>query len=360
MVELSIARECFDAGMKRRSFLQLLSGVSVVSSLPACVSGPIRAPWVMTVRGQLAARAMGVTLTHEHALANFQPYDEWERAPRAYDRADVERVVLPFLRRIAGLGCKSFVDATAVGLGRDPLLLRQLSEASGLHILTTTGNYAAADYKFLPRYAYEESVEVLAARWIREWHEGIAGTGIRPGFIKLGFNGGPLSEVERKLIRAGALAHRETGLTIGAHTGRAVAAYEQLAELQQAGIDASAWIWIHAQNEDDPTQYLAAATRGAWISLDGVSAENMAKHVDRIVALRDTGFLDRVLVSQDAGWYSVGQPDGGVFRPYDTVFTALIPALRARGFSQGEIDQIFVSNPAAAFAVRMRTTRGRG
>lgn len=347
--------------MKRRSFLRLLSGVSVVSALPGCVSGPGSGdPWVMTVRGRLPARDMGVTLTHEHALANFQPYEEWERAPRPYDRGGVVRVVLPFLQRIAVLGCKSFVDATAVGLGRDPLLLRQLSEASGLHILTTTGNYAAADYKFLPRYAYEESVEVLAARWIKEWNEGIAGTGIRPGFIKLGFNGGPLTEVERKLIRAGALAHRETGLTIGAHTGRAVAAYEQLAELEKAGVDASAWIWIHAQNEDDPAKYLVAARRGAWISLDGVSTESVAKHVERVAGLRDAGLLDRVLVSQDAGWYSVGQPDGGNIRPYDTVFTALIPALRARGFAQAEVDQVFVTNPAAAFAVRVRTMRGRG
>jgi len=61
-----------------------------------------------------------------------------------------------------------------------------------------------------------------------------------------------------------------------------------------------------------------------------------------------------------AGWYSVGEPDVGNIRPHDPVFTALIPALRARGFMQGEIDQIFVTNPAAAFAVRVRITRGRG
>ena len=341
--------------MKRRAFIEVLSGISVAWALPACAGGPgPGAPWVMTVRGRLPARDMGVTLTHEHALANFQPYEEWEKSPRTYDREEVERRMLPHLQRIASLGCRTFVDATAVGLGRDPRLLRELSKASGLHILTTTGNYAAADYKFLPRYAYEESAEKLAGRWIAEWREGIAGTGIRPGFIKLGFNGGALSEVERKLIRAGALAHRETGMTIGAHTGRAVAAYEELAELEKAGVDASAWIWIHAQNEDDPAKYLDAAKRGAWISLDGVSEPNLERHIARIVALRDAGFLNRVLVSQDAGWYSVGQPDGGNIRPYDTVFTVLIPALRARGFTPAEVDQLFVTNPMSAFAVRVR------
>lgn len=339
--------------MKRRAFLQALGGASLVGAISGCVGRPQAGePWVMTVNGRLPARDLGVTLTHEHALANFQPYDEWLRAPLQYDRDEVARRVLPHLQRIVALGCRSFCDVTAVGLGRDPRLLQQLSKASGLNILTATGNYAAFDYRFLPQYVRDESFEALAARWIREFTDGIDDTGIRPGVIKLGFNGGPLSAVERKLIRAGAAAHRATGLTIGAHTGPAVAAYEQLAELEAAGVDPSAWIWIHAQNEPDPAAYLNAGRRGAWISLDGVSPESVGTHVDRVVGLRDSGLLHRVLVSQDAGWYSVGQPEGGKFRPYDTVFIEFIPALKARGFSTAEVEQIFVKNPAKAFAIR--------
>ena len=342
--------------MNRRGFLQVLSAASISAALSGCAARRAdHGDWIMTVRGKRPAHDLGRTLTHEHALANFQPYEEWLRAPRTYDRAAVVKRVLPHLQRIAALGCRTFVDATAVGLGRDPQLLRQLSEESGLNILTATGNYAAFDYRFLPQYVRDESVEVLASRWIREFTDGIDGTEVRPGFIKLGFNGGSLSDVERKLIRAGAVAHRATGLTIGAHTGMAVAAYEQLAVLEAAGVHASAWIWIHAQNEPDPAKYDDAARRGAWISLDGVSADSIAVHVDRVVRLRDSGLLHRVLVSQDAGWYWVGEPDGGKFRPYDTVFTDFIPALKARGFSEAEIDQIFVKNPASAFAVRVRT-----
>ena len=342
--------------MKRRTFLQAMAAASIAGVVHGCASRPgSRAPWVMAVSGRLPASDLGVTLTHEHALANFQPYEEWLRAPRAYDREEVIRRVLPHLQRIAQLGCRSFVDVTAVGLGRDPLLLRRLSELSGLHILTATGNYAAFEQRFLPQYVRDETAETLAARWAREFTHGIDGTTVRPGVIKLGFNGGALSEVERKLIRAGAAAHRATGLTIGAHTGPAMAAYEQLAELEAAGVHPSAWIWIHAQNEPDPARYDDAARRGAWISLDGVSPESVAMHVERVVRLRDAGLLHRVLVSQDAGWYSVGEPDGGKFRPYDTVFTEFIPALKGRGFGRDQIDQIFVANPASAFAVRVRT-----
>jgi len=342
--------------MNRRAFLRRLAGVSLAAAVSACASRPgADEPWLMTVKGKLPARDLGLTLTHEHALANFQPYEEWLRAPRRYDRQEVVRKVLPHLQRIAALGCRSFVDVTAVGLGRDPWLLRELAEASSLHILTATGNYAAFDYRFLPGYVRDESVEKLAARWTGEFAHGIEGSDIRPGVIKLGFNGGSLSDVERKLIRAAAVAHRATGLTIGAHTGPALAAYEQLAELQAAGVHPSAWIWIHAQNETDPARYDDAARRGAWISLDGVSPESVVLHVERVTRLRDAGLLHRVLVSQDAGWYSVGEPGGGNFRPYDTVFTEFIPALRARGFTQREVDQIFVENPATAFAVRIRS-----
>ena len=109
-------------------------------------------------------------------------------------------MALPHLEKINSLGCRTFVvDCTAVALGRDPRLLKRLSEETGLHILTVTGNYAAVDAHFLPPYVFRDSVEALAQRWIGEAKKGIEGTVIRPGLIKLGFNGGPLTKPEQKL-----------------------------------------------------------------------------------------------------------------------------------------------------------------
>ena len=343
--------------MKRRIFLQTIPALAAVlaaSRIEAAPKGSSPGE-VMTVRGRIRAASMGVTLTHEHLLANFQPYEEWEKQPRSYDRDEVAKVAMPYLMRIKELGCRTFVDATAVALGRDVRLLRRLSEESGLNILTATGNYAAAEYKFLPRYVYDSSPEVLARRWIDEWTNGIDGTDVRPGFIKLGFNGRALSEVEKTLIRAGAIAHRETGLTIGAHTGQAVAAFEQLAILTAMGIHPSAWIWIHAQNEKDLSRHAEAAKRGAWISFDGIDPTSIDAHVGMVANLRDHGLLDHALVSQDAGWYSVGEPDGGTFRSFDTVFTAFIPALRRKGFTQKDIDTLLAHNPARAFTLDVRS-----
>lgn len=309
---------------------------------------------VMTVRGPIRSSEMGLTLSHEHLLANFQPYADWLKHSLTYEQDEVVRVVRPYMARVKKLGCRTFVDCTAVGLGRDARLLKRVSEETGLHILTVTGNYAAFDARFLPPYVFTDSDDALAQRWIDEARNGIDATGIRPGLIKLGFNGGPLTAPEQKLIRAAAIAHHQTGLTIGAHTGPAVSAFEQLSILEKAGVHPSAWIWIHAQNEQDLLQPVRAARRGAWVSFDGVSPDSVTKHVKLVTRMREERLLHRVLVSQDAGWYHVGEPLGGSFRPFDTIFTAFIPALRAAGFSDSEIHTLFLGNPADAFSIVVR------
>ena len=331
--------------MKRRIFLQS------IPALAASMAAGSEPGEVMTVRGRIRAERMGVTLTHEHLLANFNPHTEGVKEPVDYGRDEVLQLALPHLARIRDLGCRTFIDATAVGLGRDVRLLRRLSEQSGLNILTTTGNYAAVEYRFLPQYVYDSSPEVLARRWIDEWIHGIDGTDVRPGFIKLGFNGRALSDVEKTLIRAGAIAHRETGLAIGAHTGQAVAAFEQLDILAEMGVHPSSWIWIHAQNERDLQRHVDAAKQGAWISFDGIGPESIDAHVGMVANLRDHGLIGHALVSQDAGWYSVGEPNGGKFRPFDTLFTSFIPALRNRGFTREDIKTLLVRNPAKAFSI---------
>jgi phosphotriesterase-related protein len=59
-----------------------------------------------------------------------------------------------------------------------------------------------------------------------------------------------------------------------------------------------------------------------------------------------------VLLSHDAGWYRVGEPGGGQFRPYDTLFTTLIPALNAAGIADAELRQLIVTQPRQALARR--------
>ncbi len=324
----------------------------IVGTLPGCTSDVPATASVMTVNGPIAPEQMGTTLPHEHVLVDFAGAEAV--SPDRYDRREVFETVLPHLQRARTLGLQTLVEATPAYLGRDPVLLKQLADASGMHLLVNTGYYGAREDQHLPRHAFADPADSLAARWIREWTTGIDGTGIRPGFIKIGVDGGPLSDIDRKLIQAAARTHLRTGLTIAAHTGPAAGALDQLAVLEAEGVDPSAWIWVHAQAEDDSTFHFRAARSGAWISFDGLASDNVELYVARVAFMKAEGLLHRVLVSHDAGWYHVGEPGGGTFRPYDTLFTDFLPALEAAGFTAEEIHQLIAVNPAEAFTVRVR------
>jgi len=303
-----------------------------------------------TVAGPIALADLGWTLMHEHLLVDF--IGASEVSPSRYDADAVFKTVLPHLRQARDLGCRTLVECTPAYLARDPRLLRRLAEASGLHIVTNTGYYGAAKDKFVPPHAYSETAEALAARWAREWTDGIEGTGIKPGFMKIGVDEGKLSDIDAKLVRAAALTHRATGLPIASHTGNGIAAFEQLDLLQAAQVPLGSFIWVHAQSEKDAAFHIGAAKRGAWVEFDGVSEASVTRHVELVSRMKTAGLLDRVLVSHDAGWYRPGEPGGGAFRPFDTVFTTFVPALAAAGFSEGEVRQLFVENPRRALEAR--------
>ncbi|HEY5907947.1 MAG TPA: phosphotriesterase, partial [Vicinamibacteria bacterium] len=59
-------------------------------------------------------------------------------------------------------------------------------------------------------------------------------------------------------------------------------------------------------------------------------------------------------VSQDAGWYNVGDPGGGRFRGYTLLLDEFVPALRKAGISEAQVRTLLVENPARAFAIAVR------
>lgn len=340
--------------MQRRSFL----------IMTACTAGfsflrQTKPPYlhnnktIMTVNGALSPNLLGVTLPHEHVLVDFEEVRA-ENSPR-YDRDEVFRTVRPFLTALKNAGCRSLIECTPDYLGRDPVLLRDLSSATGLNLLTNTGYYGALQDECLPEHAFSETADQLASRWTHEWTNGIGDTGIRPGFIKIGVDSGQLSEIDRKLVQAAARTHLRTGLTIAAHTGPATGAFDQITVLEQEGVNPAAWIWVHAQGERELDRHLEAAEKGAWVSFDGLSKENVDDYVRMVTNMKQNGLLHRVLVSHDAGWYHVGEPGGGQFRPFDTLFNEFIPALTDSGFSNQEIRHLIVLNPADAYTIRVRS-----
>ena len=340
--------------MHRRQFIQSSLAAAGLGALAgrSAFAGTDDPRSIMTVRGPVDVQEMGRTLPHEHVLVDFAPIEELE--PGRYDPDVAFDVILPHLERLKALGCQTLAECTPAYLGRDVRLLGRLAEATGLHLLTNTGYYGARDDQHLPPHVFEESADELAARWAREWEGGIDGTDVRPGFMKIGVDAGPLSDVDRKLVRAAARAHLATGLTMAVHTGPAEGAFDELDVLAEEGVHPSAWIWVHAQAEEDLSRHVEAARRGGWVEFDGVHPDRVERHVELVMNMKAHDLLHRVLVSHDAGWYRVGEEGGGDYRGYATLFEDFLPALQEAGLTDDEIQQLIIENPAEAFAVRVR------
>jgi predicted metal-dependent phosphotriesterase family hydrolase len=339
--------------LSRRKFLErgLIAGTGLYVS-PYKFFDAKKEGIIMTVNGPIRPADMKFTLEHEHILVDFIGAEKF--SPDRYQADEVFSTALPFLKDVKNRGCTTFIECTPVFLGRDARLLKRLAKASGLHILTNTGYYGAQHEKFLPKNVYTETSSEIAARWTGEWKNGIEGSGIKPGFIKTSVDKAPLSPAQEKIIEAAALAHLDTGLTIAIHTGDGKAAQEQLRILSRNNVSPQARIWVHAQNEPDKSFHLEAARQKSWVSFDGLNPETISLHVEYLQNMKSEKLLDQVLVSQDSGWYHVGEPHGGIFNNYDTLFTQFIPALKQNSFTQEEIDTLFIVNPSKAFTVSVR------
>ena len=304
-------------------------------------------PRITTVTGPTLAEELGTTLVHEHIIADLRPLGERNRDD--YNRDHAIETCLPYLRELREAGCHTVVEPSPMLVRRDPGALRILSEESGLQIICSTGIYGAIGGRFVPSYAHTETAKQLADRYVREIRQGIAETNVRAGFIKSGVNPTtPLPSIERKLVRAAALAQKSTGAALGIHSGPAAPLLEELEILEVVGVRLSRFVWIHAQAERDRATVLRIARRGVWISYDGINPQNPEAVnwiVECVIEMGRAGLLERVLISQDAGWYQPGKACQEDFRPFTGLFTDFLPKLRQNGFGQSEIDRLLIENP---------------
>lgn len=314
---------------------------------------------IRTVRGDIPPSMLGFTLSHEHVICDFIGADRVDRS--RYNRLEALEVMLPYLSEIAKLGVTGFVDCTPAFIGRDPLLLLELSKATGLHVLTNTGLYKEP---YLPRYAFELSADRLAEIWAEEIEEGIEDEvararsegilryPVKAGFIKIAVNQGPILPIQEKIVRAACRCSAATGATIVCHTGEGVAAMELLRVVEEEGLDPSEVVVAHCDAIEDWRYHLEILEKGAWASYDGVSPLTIERTLKLISLAVDHGFESRVLLSQDAGWYTVGEPRGGKIRGYSFIVKEFVPLLLAKGLDRNIVEKIFVSNPADAFEIK--------
>lgn len=309
---------------------------------------------IMTVNGPIDNVSLGKTLVHEHIICDFSgaEYTSKDR----YNQEEVIKIMLPFLKSIKDYGFSSFFDCTPRYIGRDVEILSKLSELSGINIVTNTGYYGASNDKFLPKFIYELEGEEIARLWIDEWRVGIENTNIKPGFIKTGVDPSVLSPIDRKLIIASAITHLETGLTIACHTGEGVCALEVLNVIKEYGVSPTALVIVHADSIEDRSIIFELAEEGCWIEYDSIGSRPIEFHTGLIMDTIERGFASQLLLSHDAGWYTVGEPRGGEgkIRPYTYIVEFLIPRLIKEGLEEATIDSILTDNPAKAFSIVVR------
>jgi phosphotriesterase-related protein len=332
-----------------------------------------------TVLGDVEADRTGTILPHEHLYCDLRPLEG--REPVRDGAAAVEAAEVPLLAELRAAGASVLVEPTPPGIGRDPLLLRRLSERSYVDVVAATGLYKEP---LLPRRAYERPIEELADWFVFEITTGILPvvgdsylgesllteealgrasdalneTPVRAGVIKLASSNEGLQAVEAKALRAAVLAAQHAGAAIISHSPSGAAFQAQLDVLEAAGGDPGRFVQVHAHAEPDFALHLRALERGAWVEYDAIGGRPDEVFVTLVQRVLDAGFGHRLLLSQDVVGWRAGAPGGGNIdtggapkRRYAYLTTDFLPALRAAGISDETIRQLTVDNPRRLFAL---------
>src|SRR5207245_11670320 len=162
--------------------------------------------FVQTVIGAIDAAELGPTLMHEHILFSY-PGDELDPTG-TWTRAEALAVATERMEQLKEHGVKTFVDPCAIEMGRDPELMAEVSQRTGMQIVCATGFYK--EEAGLPYYWRVRSAEEVAELYLLEIEKGIASTGIRPGIIKFA-SIDPMTAHDRTVMEVTATATREPG-----------------------------------------------------------------------------------------------------------------------------------------------------
>ena len=305
---------------------------------------------IHTIKGPIEIDALDLILPHEHLFTDLR--GPWIADYARGEPAAVVKVVEPYLAEASAAGITALVECSTVGVGRNLPVLRSLSEVTSIHIIAPTGVYRDA---YIPETLREINEHDLAELWRTELTEGIEGTSIRAGFIKLAMSDDGPTTLEIRNLKAAARASQNTGAVIASHTIGGKVARKEMDVLEEAGLDLHRFIWIHAQTEPDISILKETARRGAYVELDSVGApyQSQTELLDTAIALIEAGFADHLLLSHDAGWYNPAHRDGlpeEGFRGYTALTGDFLPGLTKRGINEEQVRLITVNNPAKAFS----------
>ncbi|KAA9165522.1 hypothetical protein FPZ12_005480 [Amycolatopsis acidicola] len=334
-----------------------------------------------TVLGDVDPAGMGATLPHEHIFGDVEMYWYPGGDPRAESDPDSvprldnlwhwrenpvanrgnlhmgdERDGIDEVGVLPELGVRTLVNLSPIGMGRNAAGLRQVSEATGVHIVAGSAYYVAESW---PEERRSMTETQLAEEIVHEITVGMEGTGIRAGIVgEVGLSW-PLDPLEERSLAASVRAHRETGAALSIHNPYYVPGAGPLREIGKRiaglGADMSRVIMGHCDGfARDPEFLDIVAELGCYVELDlfGYSSGYEAEvdfvypsdelRVNTILALIEAGLADRLLLSHDICFKTSRQKFGG--SGYGYIHRVIVPWLRRKGAGDDALQQILVRN----------------
>ncbi|MCM3707323.1 MULTISPECIES: phosphotriesterase family protein [Cytobacillus] len=304
---------------------------------------------IQTVLGKIDPEKLGICSAHEHLSIDLS------RVKKDPDTIlDDEQGMCEELGDFYRLGGRSMVEVTNDGMGRDASLLKRLSEATGVHLITCTGFYKDP---YIPDFADGWKAEQFAQHFIKEATEGIGDTGILPGVIgEVGTSKNEMKPIERDLLIGAAMAGIETGLPVTTHTTLGTLGLEQVGLLTKHGLPADQIIIGHQDLNPNKDEVLAVLETGAYIAFDTIGKNNYRPDEERADFLLDfinRGYEKQILLSADLTRKSHWKKNGGP--GYGLVLETFIPKLKKFGVPEIILHQFLTVNPSRAFSIRERS-----
>jgi phosphotriesterase-related protein len=314
---------------------------------------------INTAGGKVGADALGRTLMHEHLLVGLPGWEADTRLP-APDFRNMVAACVERVQELQAVGYSTLVDPCPSDLGRNIDLFGEVAARTGFNIIFAAGLYnerfGGSAYWTRVLHTNTDPDKRLAEVFIREIEDGVMGTGLKAGILKVGTSLPPFTEYEQYVFRAAAIASQVTSVPITTHTD-GVLGEEQLDFLIAEGVPAARVVIGHCCGNPEHTYHMNIVGKGAYAGFDRFGMEHIradAERVASLIELRQARVLDRVVISHDSVccWLGRFQPEGAPPATNEPLrFTRVIrPMLEAAGMTAGEIEGMLIDNPRRYFS----------